>query len=98
MMKKKTLKDFAWQMSCINYFRFISRGIDVQQVSIVINFDIPKNEHVTHRIGNLEGGVEKVLLSTFKLSVMPQDLKIWIYYCTEIEEMPANYTEHLGLN
>ena len=29
-----------------------ARGIDVQQVSIVINFDIPKNEHTyLHRIG-----------------------------------------------
>ena len=30
----------------------LARGIDVQQVSIVINFDIPKNVHTyLHRIG-----------------------------------------------
>ena len=46
-----------------------ARGIDVQQVSIVINFDIPKNEHTyLHRIGRSGRWEEKELLLTFKQS------------------------------
>ena len=37
-----------------------ARGIDVQQVSIVINFDIPRNEHTyLHRIGRSGRWVRK---------------------------------------
>ena len=40
-----------------------ARGIDVQQVSIVINFDIPKSEHTyLHRIGRSGRWGERVLL------------------------------------
>ena len=39
-----------------------SRGIDIQQISYVINYDIPKNVNTyLHRIEGLVSGVEKVL-------------------------------------
>ena len=47
-----------------------ARGIDVQQVSIVINFDIPKNEHTyLHRIGEVEDGVEKGIAINFQTKI-----------------------------
>ena len=77
-----------------------ARGIDVQQVSIVINFDIPKNEHTyLHRIGRSGRWGRKGIAINFQSKFDATRLKSFEdYYCTQIKEMPANYTEHLGLN
>ena len=76
-----------------------ARGIDVQQVSIVINFDIPKNEHTyLHRIGRSGRWGRKGIAINFQTKHDSLRLKKFEeYYDTEIVEMPANYTEHLGL-
>ena len=77
-----------------------ARGIDVQQVSIVINFDIPKNEHTyLHRIGRSGRWGRKGIAINFQSKFDAARLKSFEdYYGTQIKEMPANYTEHLGLN
>lgn len=74
-----------------------ARGIDVQQVSIVINFDIPKNEHTyLHRIGRSGRWGRKGIAINFQTKQDSTKLKRFSdYYHTEIVEMPANFTEHL---
>lgn len=74
-----------------------ARGIDVQQVSIVINFDIPKNEHTyLHRIGRSGRWGRKGIAINFQTKQDSDKLKRFSdYYHTEILEMPANFTEHL---
>ncbi len=77
-----------------------ARGIDVQQVSIVINFDIPRNEHTyLHRIGRSGRWGRKGIAINFQTKHDASRLKKFEeYYCTEITEMPSDYTRHLGLN
>ena len=77
-----------------------ARGIDVQQVSIVINFDIPRNEHTyLHRIGRSGRWGRKGIAINFQTKHDATRLKKFEeYYCTQITEMPSDYTKHLGLN
>lgn len=75
-----------------------ARGIDVQQVSIVINFDVPKNEHTyLHRIGRSgrwgRKGIAINFLTKYDVAKVRHFEK---YYNTVINEMPMNYTQHLG--
>ena len=75
----------------------ISRGIDVQSVSIVINYDIPKYKDVyVHRIGRSGRFGRKGVAINF---VTKDDIKklrmIQEYYQTEISEMPADLSEFL---
>lgn len=74
-----------------------SRGIDIQQVSIVINFDIPKNEHTyLHRIGRSGRWGRKGIAINFQTRQDSTKLKRFSdYYHTEIVEMPSDFTEHL---
>jgi translation initiation factor 4A len=70
-----------------------ARGIDIQQVSIVINFDIPKDIHTyLHRIGRSgrwgRKGVGINLITRQDVSKMKE---IESYYSTEIKELPANF-------
>ena len=75
-----------------------SRGIDVQQVSIVINFDIPKNLHTyLHRIGRSGRWGRKGTAINFtsrrdfgRLKELEQ------YYSTEIKELPEDYAEKVS--
>jgi translation initiation factor 4A len=75
-----------------------ARGIDVQQVSIVINFDIPKSEHTyLHRIGRSGRWGRKGIAVNFTSKHDIQRLKKFEeYYQTQIVEMPNNYIEHLN--
>ena len=74
-----------------------ARGIDVQQVSIVINFDIPKSEHTyLHRIGRSGRWGRKGIAINFQTKQDSTKLKRFSeYYHTEILEMPSDFTEHL---
>lgn len=75
-----------------------ARGIDVQQVSIVINFDIPKNEHTyLHRIGRSGRWGRKGIAINFQTKYDSYKLnKIQEYYETTIREMPNDYINHLS--
>jgi translation initiation factor 4A len=77
-----------------------ARGIDVQQVSIVINFDIPRNEHTyLHRIGRSgRWGRKGIAINFTTKHDSPRLKKFEEYYHTVIAEMPSDYTSHLGLN
>ena len=76
-----------------------SRGIDVQQVSIVINFDIPRNENTyLHRIGRSGRWGRKGIAINFQTKYDSNRLtKFANFYHTEIREMPSDYTKHIQL-
>jgi superfamily II DNA/RNA helicase len=70
----------------------LSRGIDVQQVSIVINYDIPNNiDSYLHRIGRSgrfgRKGTAVNFVTYYDIKKMHEIEK---YYSTEIQEMPQN--------
>jgi translation initiation factor 4A len=76
-----------------------ARGIDIQQVSIVINFDIPKCQHTyLHRIGRSGRWGRKGVAINFLTKYDGARLRHFEeYYDTKITEMPLDYQQHLGL-
>lgn len=72
-----------------------ARGIDIQQVSTVINFDIPKSVHTyLHRIGRSGRWGRKGTAINFITRRDYQLMKdIENYYNTNISELPQNYKE-----
>ncbi|KAK7682948.1 translation initiation factor eIF4A [Cerrena zonata] len=70
----------------------LARGIDVQQVSLVINYDLPANkENYIHRIGRGGRFGRKGVAINFvtdKDVVMMREIEK--FYSTQIEEMPAD--------
>ena len=73
----------------------LSRGIDVQQVSIVINFDIPYSiDNYIHRIGRSgRFGRKGVAINLITYSDIRKLHDIEKYYSTQIEELPENFTQ-----
>jgi translation initiation factor 4A len=71
-----------------------ARGIDVQQVSTVINFDLPKDIHTyIHRIGRSGRWGRKGMGINFITQYDVRKLKeIEQYYDTQIEELPSTIT------
>ncbi|KAA1075419.1 hypothetical protein PCANC_16469 [Puccinia coronata f. sp. avenae] len=72
-----------------------ARGIDVQQVSLVINYDLPSNrENYIHRIGRSGRFGRKGVAINF---VTNEDVRILRdieqYYSAQIDEMPVNIGE-----
>jgi len=69
-----------------------ARGIDIQQVSIVINFDVPKDIHTyLHRIGRSgRWGRKGVGINFITRRDITKLKEIESYYSCEIREMPAN--------
>ena len=76
----------------------LSRGIDIQQVSIVINFDIPYSiDSYIHRIGRSgRFGRKGVAINLITYSDIRKLHDIEKYYSTQIEELPENFTAYLG--
>ena len=77
----------------------LSRGIDIQQLSLVINFDIPRSKEIyIHRIGRSGRYGRKGVAINF---VTERDLEnldiIKKYYNTKIEEMPQNIEDYLSV-
>jgi len=72
-----------------------ARGIDVQQVSTVINFDLSKDIHTyIHRIGRSGRWGRKGMGINFVTQRDASKLKeIEEYYSTIIEELPENFLE-----
>lgn len=73
----------------------LARGIDVQQVSLVINFDLPNNpENYLHRIGRSGRFGRKGVAINF---VAKEDERllhdIQKFYNTVIEELPSNIND-----
>jgi translation initiation factor 4A len=75
----------------------IARGIDVQQVSLVINYDIPKEkECYIHRIGRSgRHGRKGVSINFITRYDVPRLKEIESFYSTEITEMPMTIADYL---
>ena len=69
------------------------RGIDIQQVGVVINFDIPKCVHkYLHRIGRSgRWGRKGVGINFITQSDVEKIKEIEAFYSCQIQEMPANF-------
>ncbi len=72
-----------------------ARGIDVQQVSVVINFDVPKCVHTyLHRIGRSgrwgRKGTGINFVTKFDIKYLKQ---IEEHYSTQITELPATFVQ-----
>merc|ERR1712060_36971 len=69
----------------------LARGIDVQQVSLVINYDLPaKVENYLHRIGRSGRFGRKGTAINFVTSSDVRSMReIERYYQTQIEELPS---------
>ena len=75
-----------------------ARGLDVQQVSLVINYDLPNNRELyIHRIGRSGRFGRKGVAINF---VKNDDIRILRdieqYYSTQIDEMPMNGKVYLS--
>jgi len=73
----------------------LARGIDVQQVSLVINFDLPTNrENYIHRIGRGGRFGRKGVAINFVTDDDRRNLQdIEKFYNTQIDEMPMNVAD-----
>ena len=96
--RKEVLNDFkSGKCRILLSTDLLSRGIDIQQLSLVINFDIPRDkETYIHRIGRSgrygRKGVAINLVSNDELYKVNELNK---YYDTKIEEMPVNIDDYL---
>merc|ERR1711866_15489 len=75
----------------------LARGIDVQQVSLVVNYDLPpKVESYLHRIGRSGRLGRKGVAINFATSRDVRALKdIERHYCTQIDELPADIADRI---
>ena len=73
----------------------LARGIDVQQVSLVVNYDVPTNrENYIHRIGRGGRFGRKGVAINFLTADDVRTLRdIETFYNTQIEEMPMNVAD-----
>jgi len=73
----------------------LARGIDVQQVSLVINYDLPPNiENYLHRIGRSGRFGRKGVAINFITNNDVRTMRdIEQYYHTQIEEMPMDIAD-----
>jgi superfamily II DNA/RNA helicase len=69
-----------------------ARGIDIQQVSLVINFDLPRDVHTyIHRIGRSgRWGRKGTGINFITRRDIQQIKEIESYYHCQIDELPAN--------
>merc|ERR1712187_37866 len=75
----------------------LARGIDVQQVSLVINFDLPSStENYLHRIGRSGRFGRKGVAINFVTSRDVRHMqRIESFYDTQIEELPADIADRI---
>lgn len=73
----------------------LARGIDVQQVSLVINYDLPANrENYIHRIGRSGRFGRKGVAINFVTADDHRALReLEVHYNTQIAEMPMNVAD-----
>merc|ERR1711963_215697 len=75
----------------------LARGIDVQQVSLVINYDLPQNiENYLHRIGRSGRFGRKGVAINFMTDRDMRTMRdIEKFYATQIEELPADIADKM---
>ncbi|KAI9002636.1 P-loop containing nucleoside triphosphate hydrolase protein [Gaertneriomyces semiglobifer] len=74
----------------------LARGIDVQQVSLVINYDLPSNkENYIHRIGRSGRFGRKGVSVNFVAAGQDASMlkEIEQFYNTQVEEMPMSIAD-----
>merc|ERR1712156_1084034 len=73
----------------------LARGIDVQRVSLVINYDLPSNrENYIHRIGRSgRFGRKGVAINFVTSEDIPEMKELEQFYNTQIEEMPMDVAD-----
>jgi translation initiation factor 4A len=92
--REKAFKDFrSGSARVLISSNVTSRGIDIQQVSVVINFDLPRDIHnYLHRIGRSgrwgRKGTGINFITRRDISKMKE---IEQYYSTQIEELPGDF-------
>ena len=98
--RSKTMEDFkSGQTRILLTTDLLSRGIDIQQLSLVINYDLPRSkETYIHRIGRSgrygRKGVAINLITDNDISYMKE---IESFYDTKVDEMPQNIAEFLSV-
>ena len=100
VQRDKTMRTFRTGSSRILIATdVISRGIDVQQVQVVINFDIPRHvETYIHRIGRSgRYGRKGIAINFVTESEFEKLEKIQKYYQTEIQPLPENIKTLMGV-
>ena len=96
--RKETFREFkAGRARILVSSDITARGIDVQQVSVVINFDICSNKHTyIHRVGRSGRWGRKGVAINF---VSRRDIKnikeIEQWYNVRIDELPEDYAKHI---
>ena len=75
----------------------LSRGIDVQHVSVVINFDLPeKPESYLHRIGRSgRYGRKGLAINMVSRRDVPLLEAVEKFYDTQVDELPMSFALHL---
>ena len=97
--RKKIMNDFrSGQIRILLSTDLLSRGIDVQQLSLVINYDLPKEkETYIHRIGRSGRYGRKGVAINLITERDIEELKfIESFYDTKIDEMPDNIKDYLN--
>ena len=98
--RKKVMEEFrSGHTRILLSTDLLSRGIDVQQLSLVINFDLPKSkETYIHRIGRSgrygRKGVSINLVTDRDMHYMKE---IEEFYETKMDEMPQNLEDYLSV-
>uniref|UniRef100_A0A2S2NMH5 RNA helicase n=1 Tax=Schizaphis graminum TaxID=13262 RepID=A0A2S2NMH5_SCHGA len=90
------MKEFhAGQTRVLITTDILARGIDVQEVSLVINYDLPINRELyLHRIGRSgRFGRKGVAINFVKMEDVRILRDIEQYYSTQIDEMPMNVAD-----
>ena len=97
--RKTIMEDFrSGKMRILLSTDLLARGIDIQQLSLVINYDLPREkETYIHRIGRSgRYGGKGVAINLIGDRDIEYLKHIESYYDTKIDEMPANIAEIIG--
>lgn len=98
--RKTTMNEFkSGQTRILLSTDLLSRGIDIQQLSLVINFDLPRTkETYIHRIGRSgRYGRKGVAINFVTERDMTNLEELKEFYNTKIEEMPQNIVDYLSV-
>ncbi len=93
--RKRIFKEFSSGSSRVLISSNVtSRGIDIQQVGVVINFDLPKDIHnYLHRIGRSgRWGRKGTGINLITRRDIQKLKEIEEYYNTQIEELPSEFS------
>lgn len=97
--REQNLKDFkSGTTRVLLSTDLLSRGIDIQQLSLVINYDLPKSkETYIHRIGRSgRYGRKGVAINLVIEDDMRMLDEIQKFYNTDIKEMPQNISDFIS--